>query len=223
MSTPKSQPYVTQLSSHAAAELIRLSRVCARFNHAEFAMGRDFADVSPRKHLAIAAFFLTHEHHNAVVALYDAGLTGAALAMLRPCFEALARGMWLVRGTDAQQLERFITGRDTLNVEHLLAQIRKWPGGERDAFLQKSWKDSERYLHQFTHVSYQLLVRRTPWESQPIADDHSEAARAQAFAAGAALLATMELARLADSIDLAQRAANLLQALYPDPIPPPLE
>ena len=222
MSAPKSQAHVPELSSHVAAELIRLSRVCADFNHAEFAMERDFADVSPRKHLAIGALFLTHEHHNAVVSLYDAGLSGAALAMLRPCFEALARGLWLVRGRDEQQLARFMAGHDTLQVEQLLKQIRKWPGGERGAFLQTSWAESERFLHQFTHVSYQLLVRRTPWESHPAADGVSEAARAQAFAAGAALLATIELARLVGSVDLVRRASNLLQAIYPAPRRRPL-
>lgn len=197
------------------AEQIRLAWACAQFNEEAFGGGVAFPEVGGRQALAITAFFLTHENHGSVLHLFLAGREGSALAMLRPCFESLVRGIWLLRGSNDEQLRLFCEGRDSKKVEALLKDLRKGPQASEDAFLAETWAKSERSLHQFTHISYQLLARRAPEEELEAAKDHEEVGDAVRFASGTAMLATIELARMAKLPDMARRASNLLALLFP--------
>lgn len=192
-----------------------LALACAAFNEDTFGNGIEFPEIGEREVLAIAAFFLTHEHHGAILQLFLAGREGSALAMLRPCFETMARGVWLLRGATDEQLEFFCNGRDSKKVEGLLKDLSKGPSALDDAFLSETWVKSERSLHQFTHTSYQLLVRRAPEEELPVSKDPEEVGDAVRFASGTALLATIELARMANLPNVERQASKLLSAWYP--------
>lgn len=206
-------PATPRISATTAAELARLASACTEFNRTEFRKGVDFQYVGKREHLAITSFFLTHEHNAAISLLNRSGLEGASLAMLRPCFEALVRGIWILRASSDEQVENFCMGRDSKKVETLLKDIRTH--SPEDAFLEQTWLKSEDSLHPFTHVSYQLLARRSADEAIAPFIDPTETARALAFAAGTSMLATVELAQLAGQIDLRRRALSMLAALYP--------
>lgn len=197
------------------AEKIRLGLACAEFNEEAFGDGVEFPATGERQVLAIAAFFLTHEHHGAILHLFLSGRAGSALAMLRPCFESMARGVWLLRGASDEQVGLFREGRDSKKVEGLLKDLRKGPHALEDAFLSETWAKSERSLHQFTHTSYQLLVRRAPEEEVQVTMDPEEVGEAIRFASGTALLATTELARMANLTDVERRASRLLASWHP--------
>lgn len=167
-------------------------------------------------HVATAAFDLTHEHHGAIMDLLIDGRLGSAFALLRPCFEALVRGLWLVRGSDAAQFQHFEDGRDSKTVEQLLGDIKRRAKIESaDAFLLETWELSKKSLHQYTHTSYQLLVRRMDAELLETLPPHSEVADAIRFATATAMLASVEIAKQGKSTALEQEALRFLGLLYP--------
>lgn len=167
-------------------------------------------------HVATAAFDLTHEHHGSVMDLLIDGRLGSALALLRPCFEALVRGLWLVRGSDTAQFQNFEEGRDSKTVEQLLGDIkRKAKAGSEDTFLLETWKLSKDSLHQYTHTSYQLLVRRMGEDLLETPVPHSEVEDAVRFATATAMLASIEIAKLGKSAQLEKEALRFLGLLYP--------
>jgi hypothetical protein len=168
------------------------------------------------RQLAITAFFVVHEHHGAILDLLMENRLGPALALLRPCFEALACGLWLLRGASAEQVERYVDGRITLKIEAMLKSLKRGPDANEDAFLAETWDLSEKSLHQYTHCSYQLLVRRFPDELTDDPVTPSEIADVIRFASATAMLATFELARIGRDLELSRTALRALALLYPD-------
>lgn len=79
----------------------------------------------------------------------------------------------------------------------------------------KSGPDQSEALHQFTHISYQLLARRAPHEELEAVKDLEEVGDAIRFASGTALLATVELARMANLAAIERHANRLLASWYP--------
>lgn len=166
-------------------------------------------------HVAITALGLTHEHHGAILSLLADGRLGSALAMLRPCFESLVRGLWLLRACDAVQYEHFEVGRDSKTIEQLLGDLKRKSPDADDAFLLETWELSKRSLHQYTHTSFQLLVRRMDEELLESAPAHTEVADAIRFATATAMLASVEIARLGEDRAVEQEALRFLAILYP--------
>jgi len=164
--------------------------------------------------IALAAFAVTHEHHAAILALIRSGHLGSALALLRPCFEAMVRGLWLIRGAVSDQVARYVDGKDSLAIEALLNGIAKGPSAAEDAFLRDTWTKSKASLHQYTHVSFQLLVRRMGEQlvDEPITGD--EVANAIRFATATAALAAVEVGRLGKSDVVQATALKVLGKLY---------
>ncbi|RAN82087.1 hypothetical protein B5P43_10435 [Bacillus sp. SRB_336] len=179
------------------------------------------AEADSTGHMAITAFYLAHEHHGAILELLESGRLGSALALLRPCFEALMIGLWLQRGATEQQIEKYVEQGITPNVEMMLRNLRKSPTTEEDAFLAETWELSKGSLHRYTHCSFQLLARRSngALTDEEISED--EIANFIRFATGTALLATVELARIGSSKELENVAMRYLAQLYPpEPVTP---
>jgi hypothetical protein len=195
-------------------EIMRMAATCARWNN-EKLFG---VSVPPdrRSQAAACAFAITHEHHLSTITLFKTGMYSSAFALLRACFEALIRGIWLVRAATDEQATHYFEGRDTKKVEGLLRDIKKAPTGMEDAFLVNTWDASEKSLHRFTHVSYQLLIRRLNTDLVEEGMQPEEIISAVRFATGCALLASVEIAKLGGATDLEQHAQMLLGILYPD-------
>ena len=166
-------------------------------------------------HVAVTALGLTHEHHGSILSLLADGRLGSALAMLRPCFESLVRGLWLLRGCDSAQYQHFEVGRDSKTIEQLLADLKRRSPEADDAFLLETWELSKRSLHQYTHTSFQLLVRRMDEELLESAPAHTEVADAIRFATATAMLASVEIAKLGQDQALEREALRFLGMLYP--------
>lgn len=185
---------------------------CAIWNGDVFA-GIDIGGEA-RTHIAAAAFGLVHEHHGAVLHLLMDRRLGSALAMLRPCFETYVRGLWLVRGCDDAQFQHFVSGQDTKPVERLLTEITRKPDSVEDHFLHETWERSKTSLHMYTHTSFQLLLRRMDEHMVEESLQPEEVVNAIQFATATAMLASVELAKLATHVQHERRALRLLQRLY---------
>ena len=209
--TPEEPAY---LSVPFVSEQLKLASVCADFNSLVFGSGTDPLDMEEREGLAVICFHLCHDHHRAIFRLFQEGHLVSGFAMMRPCFEALARGIWLLRGSSDAQLMHYADGRDTKRVEQLLGDIAK--SSKEDKFLLETWRRSEKSLHKFTHVSYQLLVRRAPESHLDGPRDNTEVAHAMRFCSVTAMLASLELARGFGRKDVEQQAVRLWGMLYPD-------
>ena len=200
------------LDDASVQDILRMAVACAAWGDANM-VGLEI-NTDGVNLLAATAFGIVHEHHGAIVSLLLAGRLGSGLALLRPTFEALVRGIWLLRGSKDTQIELYLAGKDSKKIEGLLKDLRKGPQSAEDAFLQATWTKSERSLHQFTHVSHQMLIRRWSFDVET-AMPMTEVVDAIKFATGAALLASIELARLALHLGLEQHAMRLLSVLYP--------
>ncbi|WP_133125644.1 DUF6988 family protein [Xanthomonas prunicola] len=163
---------------------------------------------------ALAAIDLVHEHYISINQLIRTGRIGSAYALLRSQFEALVRAIWLLRGSDEQAYQAWARGEGSIEPSSLLTAIRKKSRSDSDQFLADTWKTSKKTLHQFTHVSYQLLARRM----SGVAEEHfhpTEIADALRFAAGTCLLSCLELASLAEDDELAAESSLFLARIYP--------
>lgn len=207
------QPWPSYFREPEVDRAMQLAVVCGRWNSerlTDLVIGGD-APV----HMAETALGLTHEHHGSILNLLIDGRLGSALAMLRPCFESLVRGLWLLRGCNAAQYEHFEAGRDSKTVEQLLGDLKRKPTGAEDAFLFETWQLSKQSLHQYTHVSYQLLVRRMDEDLLENAPPHTEVADAIRFATATAMLASVEIAKLGRDKAIEKEALRFLAMLYP--------
>lgn len=119
-------------------------------------------NVSGRETIAVAADFVVFEHHASVVMLTKINHQASAHALLRPSFEALARGLWVTRA-ELDQLEHFQNGQHSADPAKLLRTVmEKHP--ERKTYyegLLETWEGSKDTLHAYTHHRFQSLVRRS--------------------------------------------------------------
>ncbi|MUV15511.1 hypothetical protein GN331_14990 [Lysobacter sp. HX-5-24] len=144
-----------------------------------------------QERMAIVAFLMVHEHQRSMIKLLEFSLAGSAATLMRPAFEAYARGLWLLHASDAQ-MEHFRSG-GSQDVERLIRTVAKLTKDEKFAFLLDTWEQSKRSLHGFVHGSYQSLLRRT----RDIDFPESEVADMLRFMTGMALHATLEMLGLA--------------------------
>jgi hypothetical protein len=201
------------LANTQFVDLMRMAETCAVWNHECM-----FLEIPSDGLAAAGAFYIVHEHHAAILSLFGRKMYSPAFALLRPCFEALVRGIWLVRGATTEQFSNYVNGRDTKNVEGLLTDIRRRSTNSEDDVLTYAWTRSEKSLHRFTHVSYQLLLRRMGVDETdgctpllPL----SEVINGITFATACSLWSSIEIAKLALRGDLEQHARLLLSILYP--------
>src|SRR5690348_16028455 len=68
---------------------------------------------SPRRHLALAAVSLAHEHHSGHVQLMGTCHFASAAALLRPLAEASARAHWLIYAASDKKIEAMSNDKET--------------------------------------------------------------------------------------------------------------
>lgn len=117
---------------------------------------------SGRETIAVAACFVVFEHHASVVMLTKINHQASAHALLRPAFEALARGLW-VKWAAIDQLERFQDGQHTAEPAKLLRTVMDKHSEKKNYYegLLETWEGSKETLHAYTHHRFQSLVRRS--------------------------------------------------------------
>jgi len=143
-------------------------------------------------HLAVTAFWVTHEHHASVIHLTKFGHMASAHALMRPAFESYVRGLWLTCADD-KQLEHYQKGHDSADPERMIRLLIERTGDDQFTDLLDTWMESKKSLHGFTHHKFQSLVRR----SGEIDIPHSEVVNMLRFSTGMALHASQAIVGLA--------------------------
>ncbi|WP_140722617.1 DUF6988 family protein [Pseudomonas sp. Hp2] len=149
----------THLENEDIRLALDLAQSVADWVEAAFGRGVDL-HVSGRETIAVGAFFVVFEHHASVVALTKLHHRASAHALLRPAFEALVRGLWVL-AAEQSQLEHFQDGSRTGDPSKLLRVAADKNPRRKDYYdgLRATWEASSETLHTYTHHRFQSLVR----------------------------------------------------------------
>jgi hypothetical protein len=176
--------------------------------------GTDF-ETTKKSRVAVSLLHLSLEHQKAICALVGCGnVNASAFALLRPQFEAYVRGLWFNRCALDPEIEHFINGNDPPRINTQIEAIEKTPGYKHGALMRKKetlWKA----LNDFTHGGLlQVTARNT--DSEIIGNYRQEQLvwllnRSSSFA----LLAGIEIAKLANNIGLSNTLRGAYKEIYP--------
>jgi len=159
--------------------------------------------VSDRVYISSGCFDVALEHQAAIAKLGESKLYGSALAMVRVLFEAVARGIWLMRCATDSELEAFKGDRLHKTFAQILAAVESSIGNPEQTLSNlklKSWGA----MNSFTHTGFMQITRRHGhgWSGSNYSDD--DIYKGMSCAAALGLLAAIELCTLAHRDDLGQ-------------------
>jgi hypothetical protein len=154
------------------------------------------------------------EHPKAIALLVRRRHFGSALALVRLAFESYVRGVWLHQCATDAEVTRYTKDKLKKEFGAMLEEIEKTDAfneGVLSAIKKRSW----RAMNSFTHSGYSQAVRRNTSNSiEPNYDEH-ELLEALQFANAIALLAAIQVASLADNVDLAYDFLKKARRLQP--------
>lgn len=102
------------------------------------------------RHVAAGTTFsLTLDHFEGVVRLLEAGLSGPALALIRPLLESYVQGLWLYQVATDQQIHAFLRSQMRPKLERMLQGIDEKKIFE--SLIRKDMEDPVLAMHGFTH------------------------------------------------------------------------
>lgn len=160
-----------------------------------------------RLQFATACQHLAIEHAQAIVALVDIELYGSALALQRPLFESVVRGVWLRYGATEEQVvdagqDRFPPQKEMIeNIESLRYLNEHW------------WK----CLCGYTHPGSQQILARLSDTGLRSNYEHNEVAPALLWSDMVHLLSAVELALAANNESLAKAFLERMEHDRHDP------
>lgn len=114
------------------------------------AVAESMTRCAPRDHPRVMSAYqcalMSLEHTAGTVALLTIGMPNAAMALFRPQFEALIRGVWLLEVAD----EKWVRQYHELLTEESAREADKAPGTEGDACRAARARKSARQQHRST-------------------------------------------------------------------------
>ena len=122
------------------------------------------------RRLGLSLLHLSIEHYQALHVLCENRLTGSAMAILRPQYEAMIRGTWLVTCASERDVVRFMKGNPPSagDIVRALESHERHGTGTLDRLHAGLWK----HLHDFTHGGIaQVNIRLSKDEIAPPADE----------------------------------------------------
>jgi hypothetical protein len=142
---------------------------------------------------------LSLEHHIGIVQLVTCRMNGSAFALIRAQFEALVRGLWLHLCATAEQLQAFVD-KDSLplNFGQMIEAIEKHDSfGDKvlSGIKTQVWKA----MHGYTHGGMHQIARRIKSDSIEPNYDPEEIIEVLKASGLLALLALLQIGRLASS------------------------
>ena len=154
------------------------------------------------------------EHQKAIVLLVRRHHFGSALALIRVAFESYVRGVWLHQCATDTELSNYT--RDKLKKEfyQLIAEVETteaFKEGVLSAIKKRSWKA----MNSFTHSGYSQAVRRNTQDSIEPNYEEKEVLEVLQFSNAIALLSCIEIASLANNVDLAYEFLKKAKRLRP--------
>ena len=144
-------------------------------------------------------------------------LTGSALALLRPAFEAFIRGVWLHEKASDKEIDKFKT-KDVLNKKFAalvkdIETIKEYRNNEKGMSLSEFTKIAWQGLNSYTHSGkMQIIGRNTP---NSIESNYSDEEKIWAIrhTADMELFTLFGIVRLADNSELQREFSAKVEAL----------
>lgn len=154
------------------------------------------------------------EHQKAIVLLVRRRHFGSALALVRLAFESYVRGVWLHQCATDGEVTKYTKDKLKKDFGPMLEDIEKtdaFKEGALSTIKKRSW----RAMNSFTHSGYSQAVRRNTSDSMEPNYDEYEVLEALQFANEIALLASVQVASLADNVDLGYDFLKKAKRLQP--------
>jgi hypothetical protein len=121
-----------------------------------------------RVRAATTCFVVAQEHHESIVRLSVHQLFASSFALVRIAFDAYVRGVWLSLCATDREVEKFIAGKEPINIGLMVLEIEKGSLYD-DSFLSSYKKQSYKWMCDFTHTGG-LQVER--WSGEEIAPNY---------------------------------------------------
>ena len=166
---------------------------------------------SDQNRLSAACFHQALEHHEAIVHLIRRRLFGSAFALVRPLFESYVRAIWLGKCANDSDLVRFQKGTLEKEFKDLVSDVEAHEG-YNVGVISKVKNGSWRAMNDFTHGGPLQIIRRITADSIAANYADEEVAEAISFAGASGLLATSEIALLANRLDIATKLLEEMKA-----------
>ena len=166
---------------------------------------------SDRNRLSAACFHQALEHHEAIVCLVQRKLYGSAFALVRPLFESYVRAIWLGKCANDSDLMRFQKGKLEKEFKDLVSDVEAHEG-YNVGVISKVKSSSWRAMNDFTHGGPLQIIRRITKDEIVANYAEDEVAEAISFAGAIGLLATSEIALLANRLDIATELLEEMKA-----------
>lgn len=155
-------------------------------------------------------FDLALEHHFAVFRLTDSRMYGSAFALVRVEFEALIRAAWLQLRATPEQLKKVMkTDEYPLRFGEMIEAIEThadFPGNT----LTNLKKNSYKALNSYTHGGMLQVERRLKGNTIEPCYDTEEIIEVLKVSASFALIALLQIARLAKNLELEKEIEAML-------------
>lgn len=117
-----------------------LNSLCSRMN----------IEASDRTRLCAALYYLSNEHHYAIVELVMRNITGSAFSLLRPQLEAYIRGLWSENCATEKEVKKFLAGAAPTQIKYYLDAIESLDEF-KDKHISKLKVSVWEYFCDFTH------------------------------------------------------------------------
>jgi hypothetical protein len=164
--------------------------------------------------VAVGCFHQVIEHGFAIERLYgNPPFYGSAFALVRPMFEGLVRGLWMLHCATPAQARKFVeTDEIDQKLEVLIKQVEIQHPGFSGGSLSRVKEGPWRKLASHVYSGASQLKRRIA--ENEIRPDYDEAARNEVlgFVRVFALFAAFELSALSNRTDLTKQMLTRLQA-----------
>jgi hypothetical protein len=150
-----------------------------------------------RTQLAVASFAIVRDHHMAIAVLLDFGLHASAFALMRPLFEAAAKGMWISHCAPEGKLEAYARKAEVPLIGELVEDLLASPIPETVSKNLRSIK--KRYwqvMCSFAHAGQAQLTRWIAPTGVKSTYTDAEVSELESFTAFVALAAALERERL---------------------------
>ena len=169
---------------------------------------------SKRARMSAGCLDQAMEHQKAIVLLVRRQHHGSALSLVRLAFESYVRGVWLHHCATETELNEYT--RDKLRKEFsvLIKEfevVEAFTAGTLSAIKKRSWPT----MNSFTHSGYNQAVRRNKIDSIEPNYGEQEVLEALQFSNTIALLASIQIASLANNVELANACLKKAKRLLP--------
>jgi hypothetical protein len=157
-------------------------------------------------------FYVTLNHHQSIVLLIANALPTSAASLIRPLIETYVRAIWLHRCATDNQFDGFRRGDRIERFGQLVAAIEnleEFKGGA----LRKIKGAFGTAMNDYVHSGIQLVMRHLTKNRIETNYSDDELFELLYLADSFALMAVIEMARMADNTDLMYSALNQMTVL----------